>query len=217
MFKKDFSLIKGRIMNVVRISFLVSVLLIAGVFTCFGQEYTLEIKSKQEGSNSLPARVRVNPPGVTYECPFAATLTFGAWTEVTLTANSLNMYIMCGAGEGVVQYKFLRWEGDWPNDPQSLTGTIVMDSNKSITAVYEYIPRICPSYPPTPAPPRLGDVNGDGRINIIDALLVAQFYVGLPVDNVNEERADVNCDGVVDITDALLIAQYYVGIIDSFC
>lgn len=74
----------------------------------------------------------------------------------------------------------------------------------------------------TPAPTAtpsgdLGDVNGDGAIDIVDALLVAQFYVGLNPANVDQSKADVNCDGSVDIVDALLIAQYYVGLITGFC
>jgi endo-1,4-beta-xylanase len=61
----------------------------------------------------------------------------------------------------------------------------------------------------------LGDVDGNGEINIVDALLVAQYYVGLiSIDTTN---ADTNCDGTVDILDALLIAQYYVGLINQFC
>lgn len=60
-----------------------------------------------------------------------------------------------------------------------------------------------------------GDVNGDGDVNILDALLIVQYYVGLPVQ-IDEDEADVNCDGYIDIVDALLIAQYYVGLIDSF-
>ena len=62
----------------------------------------------------------------------------------------------------------------------------------------------------------LGDVNGDGFIDIVDALLVAQYYVGLNPPGFNPDAADVNCDGEVDIIDALLIAQYYVGIITTF-
>jgi hypothetical protein len=62
----------------------------------------------------------------------------------------------------------------------------------------------------------LGDVNGDGAISIIDALLTAQFYVGLNPDNFNESLADVDADQSIDIVDALLIAQYYVGLIDTF-
>ncbi|MBN2440836.1 MAG: VWA domain-containing protein [Spirochaetales bacterium] len=61
-----------------------------------------------------------------------------------------------------------------------------------------------------------GDVNNDGNINIVDALLTAQYFVGLPVSNFDASMADVNADGSVDIIDGLLIAQYYVGILSSF-
>ena len=64
----------------------------------------------------------------------------------------------------------------------------------------------------------LGDVNRDGSIIIVDALLVAQYYVGLtPTPPFYLTEADVQgCDGVVNIVDALVISQYYVGLIDSF-
>jgi endo-1,4-beta-xylanase len=61
----------------------------------------------------------------------------------------------------------------------------------------------------------LGDVDGDGSINIVDALLVAQYYVGLT--SIDTSRADTDCNGTVNIVDALLIAQYYVGLISQFC
>jgi aryl-phospho-beta-D-glucosidase BglC (GH1 family) len=62
----------------------------------------------------------------------------------------------------------------------------------------------------------LGDVNTSGTIDIVDALLTAQYYVGLPVSNFNATMADVNCSGTIDIVDALLIAQYYVALISTF-
>jgi hypothetical protein len=58
-----------------------------------------------------------------------------------------------------------------------------------------------------------GDVNGSGSVDIVDALLIAQYYVGLNPANFNKAVADVNCDTRVDIVDALLIAQLYVGLI----
>jgi spore coat protein H len=61
-----------------------------------------------------------------------------------------------------------------------------------------------------------GDVNTDGAINIVDALLVARYYVGLDVPDFNTVYADVDGNGSVQITDALLIARYYVGLITSF-
>ncbi|MBN2442972.1 MAG: hypothetical protein JXJ04_16560 [Spirochaetales bacterium] len=65
--------------------------------------------------------------------------------------------------------------------------------------------------------PGIGDVNGDDRVDIVDALLVAQYYVGLNPPGFNPFAGDVNCDGSVDIIDALLLAQYYVGLINDFC
>ncbi|MBN2439928.1 MAG: DUF3237 family protein [Spirochaetales bacterium] len=58
-----------------------------------------------------------------------------------------------------------------------------------------------------------GDVNNDGRLDIIDALLVAQYYVGMSPSGFIFANADLNDDNKVDIIDALLIAQIYVGII----
>jgi hypothetical protein len=62
----------------------------------------------------------------------------------------------------------------------------------------------------------LGDVNGNGEVDIIDALQVAQYYVGLYPSGFDSTVADVDCSGTITITDALLIAQYYVGLISTF-
>ena len=63
----------------------------------------------------------------------------------------------------------------------------------------------------------VGDVNSDVVVDIIDALLTAQYYVALNPSGFNVDAAVSNCDGNVDIVDALLIAQFYVGLINSFC
>ncbi len=61
-----------------------------------------------------------------------------------------------------------------------------------------------------------GDVNGDRRVDIVDALLTAQFYVGLYTGcSFSMANADVDCSKTVTIVDALRIAQYYVGILSS--
>ncbi len=61
--------------------------------------------------------------------------------------------------------------------------------------------------------PEEGDVNFDGIVDIVDALLIAQHYVGFDLPVFYSSVADVNADGFIDIVDALLVAQYYVGII----
>lgn len=55
-----------------------------------------------------------------------------------------------------------------------------------------------------------GDVNSSGKVDIVDALMTAQYYVGLNPPNFDPAVADVDGTGVVDIVDALRIAQYYV-------
>ncbi|MBN1696148.1 MAG: cellulase family glycosylhydrolase [Spirochaetales bacterium] len=74
-----------------------------------------------------------------------------------------------------------------------------------------------PTAPPATAPPSTnpGDVNEDNTVNIVDALLIAQYYVGLDPEafTAQPETGDVDGDGEITIVDALLVAQYYVGII----
>jgi endoglucanase len=57
-----------------------------------------------------------------------------------------------------------------------------------------------------------GDVDSDSEVDIIDALLIAQYYVQMNPANFNASVADVDNNGDINIIDALLVAQYYVGI-----
>ena len=78
------------------------------------------------------------------------------------------------------------------------------------------VPTAKPTEVPTPTkePQLKGDLDKDGDINIIDALLLAKCYVNLgPCPNL--KIGDIDCNGVLNIVDALLLAQYYVKIIDT--
>lgn len=57
-----------------------------------------------------------------------------------------------------------------------------------------------------------GDVNRDGLADIVDSLLIAQFYVGMQPVIFDPEAADADYDGEITIVDALLIAQFYIGL-----
>jgi len=64
---------------------------------------------------------------------------------------------------------------------------------------------------------KLGDVNGDKKVDSTDARLVLQYAVGkIDVDALNTTVADVNGDNKVDSTDARLILQLAVGKIQAF-
>jgi endoglucanase len=60
-----------------------------------------------------------------------------------------------------------------------------------------------------------GDVDSSGTVDIIDALVIAQYYVGMNPSPFAASAADTNGSGEIDIIDALLVAQYYVGIVSS--
>lgn len=63
----------------------------------------------------------------------------------------------------------------------------------------------------------VGDVDGNGSIDQIDAMLVARFMLGIA--SLTEEQllaADVNRDGNVDLLDSSLIIRYCLGLITEF-
>jgi len=60
-----------------------------------------------------------------------------------------------------------------------------------------------------------GDVDGDGVIDLADAVLIINYYVGKPVSKFVEKAADVDGDGEVDVADAVRIVNYVVGKISA--
>ena len=59
-----------------------------------------------------------------------------------------------------------------------------------------------------------GDVNGDGNVDITDALLVLRYALGLMPELPVMEAADVNGSGTVDMTDALIILRVSLGMME---
>ena len=63
----------------------------------------------------------------------------------------------------------------------------------------------------------VGDVSGDGNVDITDATIVQQFAAEVVVPTAAQKTAaDTNHDGAVDITDATMIQMYAAEIIHSF-
>lgn len=56
-----------------------------------------------------------------------------------------------------------------------------------------------------------GDVDGNGKVNSLDALTVLQYSVGM-LESIDEKKADVDNNGKINSTDALIILQISVGL-----
>ena len=57
----------------------------------------------------------------------------------------------------------------------------------------------------------LGDANGDGNIDLTDAVMITYHSLGTAQPNLNLNAADVNRDGVVDLTDAIIVVYRSLG------
>ena len=64
---------------------------------------------------------------------------------------------------------------------------------------------------------KIGDSNGDGFVDIFDAVEIQKFAAEqTALTDVQEEFADVNNDGFVDVLDAVTIQKYAAGKITEF-
>jgi hypothetical protein len=171
-------------------------------------------------------------------CDWAASI-----QTTAITANFYNIYhymdihlgtgtIAAGGDTGEVQ---LRWSyGDYSamdqSNDYSFDPTITTMSDCMKITLYRNGTLVWGTEPAGLKPPALlnttpaptaasgtkGDVNGNGTVDIVDALMIAQYYVGATPAGFVIANADVNCSGAIDIVDALVVAQYYVGLISSF-
>jgi len=89
-------------------------------------------------------------------------------------------------------------------DPGSAPGT------STAMVDYSFAAQISNSY-------TLGDVNGDGKINTVDARMVLQYIVNkITASDLNLQAADVDGNGAINTVDARLILQYIVNKINAF-
>ena len=58
-----------------------------------------------------------------------------------------------------------------------------------------------------------GDVNGDGKVNVLDAIIINRYTISLSeINGVCMTGADVNRDGKVNVLDAIIINRYTIGL-----
>ena len=53
----------------------------------------------------------------------------------------------------------------------------------------------------------VGDINGDGVVDVSDYIGIANHILGLTPEGFNEQAADVNSDGVIDVSDYIGVAN----------
>ena len=87
----------------------------------------------------------------------------------------------------------------------SRSTTVILDSDEIVDAVACYTDCFGIS----------GDVDGDGKVTVADAILVARYAISageLSNEGNALQLADFNCDGFVNIVDATLIARAALGL-----
>jgi subtilisin family serine protease len=86
-----------------------------------------------------------------------------------------------------------------PEDPNIEYGHGIVDAYEAVSQVGPPIPEFS-----------IGDVNEDGELSIVDAVLVQQSLAGMNV-SINENLADVDRSGDITIVDAVLLQQFLAG------
>ena len=131
------------------------------------------------------------------------------WKEgkpANCTDEGIKICEKCGSVEKIPALGEAHDEGTW---------VVVTEATEEAEGLKELRCTVCGFVLDTEVIPKLdtgddrlsGDVNGDGKVNGKDLLLLAQYNAELPVE-INLSNSDVNADGKVNGKDLLLLAQY---------
>jgi len=148
-------------------------------FTASGQQHTVLVENTGT-ANLLIGAASISGAGASHFT--IPPLTDGCSGSTLLPDESCAMDVQFSAAAGTTATATLNIPS---NDPATPTATVAL--NGTTIAI--------------------GDVDGSGTINIVDALFVARYSAGLSVSTFNASAADVNCDGTINIVDALFIAR----------
>ena len=145
-----------------------------------------------------------------YEVEFAATAVNRAAAQAsgyTLKSITLeNSYTRNTDGTQTVIMPVTGYVRNADGSGKAITLQATSDKSSAPIALFTF------EYAKTEPDVMYGNVNGDNTIDVSDALLVCQFYLGnvAPTDAQNA-AADVSGDGAVDVSDAVMICQFYLG------
>ncbi len=144
-------------------------------------------------------------------------------TDAFENANGLNPLLADSDGDGLSDYFEAGYDGNPTNYapyPGGDLNALVKDTdgdgiNDDVEIQFGSNPRNSGSVPESIVP---GDVDGDGVVNLADALLAERIYLGLLTNPTSDQvlGADIyplgSGDGVVDIRDVLLIKRKAMGL-----
>jgi hypothetical protein len=55
----------------------------------------------------------------------------------------------------------------------------------------------------------VGDLNGDGAVNLLNAIILGKAFLSMPGDPDWNPNADLNSDNVVNVLDAIMMANHF--------
>jgi hypothetical protein len=126
-------------------------------------------------------------------------------------------YVQVAAQNVSPGYQFLGWYEGGQKLSDNLSFNYLMPyEDATLTARFVYDP-VSPDDPFSPDGQtsidnhKLGDVNGDGVVNISDAVLLINHYLNGTTDELPASAADANKDGQVNVSDAVEIVNRYLN------
>lgn len=162
--------------------------------------------------------VSINHDGATvyaYEVELKATAVSRAAAQAnsyTLKPITLeNSYTLNADGTQTVRMPVTRYVRNADGSGKAITLQATSDKSSAPIALFTF------EYAKTEPDVKYGDVNNDGTVDVSDAMLVCQIYLGnLTPTDAQKLAANVSGDDAVDVSDAMMICQFYLGNITEF-
>jgi hypothetical protein len=149
-----------------------------------GQGFTFPVDVTVENQGSDPETFNVTS--------YANSTALETQTVTVAGAGSTAVYFICNT-TGFAYGNYTVSAYAWPVPDETSTA----DNNLTGGTVYVGIP---------------GDINGDGTVNILDAIILSNAFLATPGSSNWNSNADINGDGVVNILDSIILGQYFLTV-----